>query len=90
MNYSINQRTFERFVLNMTGYTPIDLRRIRRYQVASNQLLFNKSAKISEIVYDNNYTDQSHFTKEFKKISGVPPRTFHQEKITIIENTNYF
>lgn len=89
MNHGISQKTFERFVINMTGYSPVNLRRIRRYKVASNQLLFNKSAKITQIVYDNNYTDQSYFNKEFRKFSGVPPRTFRQEKATVIENTIY-
>lgn len=85
----INQKTFERFVAKMTGFSPVNLRKIKRYVVASNQLLFNKSAKIPEIVYDYNYTDQAYFTKECRKFSGVPPRTFRQEKNTVIENTSY-
>lgn len=83
----INQRTFERLTLNMTGYTPINLRRIRRNKVASNQLLFNKTTKIPEIVYDNNYTDQAYFTKECRKFSGLSPKKFQQEKTTVLENT---
>lgn len=85
----INQKTFERFVTNMTGFSPVNLIRIKRYVVASNQLLFNKKAKIPEIVYNYNYTDQAYFTKECRKFSGVPPRTFRQEKNTVIENTIY-
>lgn len=89
LDNGINQRTFERFVLKMTGYTPVNLRKIRRYQTASNQLLLKKYDKMPEIVYDNNYTDQSHFNKDFKTYSGVSPRIFQKEKITIIENTDY-
>lgn len=89
LNNGINQRTFERFVLKMTGYTPTNLRRIRRYQVASNQLLMNEYPKIIEVVYANNYTDQAHFTKDFKSYSGTSPRLFKKEKITVIENSNY-
>lgn len=89
LNHSINQKTFERFVRDMTGFSPVNLRRIKRYADASNQLLFNKSAKIPEIVYDYNYTDQAYFTKECRKFSGVPPKTFRQEKNTVIENTIY-
>lgn len=89
MNNCINQKTFERFVTNMTGFTPVDLRKIRRNMVASKQLLFNKSAKIPEIVYDYNYTDQAYFTKECKKFCGVSPKSFRHEKNTVIENTTY-
>lgn len=89
LDNGINQRTFERFVLKMTGYTPTNLRRIRRYQVASNQLLMKEYPKITEIVYENNYTDQAYFTKEFKRYSGASPRIFQKEKITVIENSKY-
>ncbi|MGC6173402.1 helix-turn-helix domain-containing protein [Lacrimispora sp. 38-1] len=89
LNNGISQKMFERFVVNMTGFSPVNLRRIKRYMVASNQLLFNKSAKISEIVYDHNYTDQAYFTKECRTFTGVSPRTFRQEKNTVIENTIY-
>lgn len=89
LDNGINQRTFERFVLKVTGYTPANLRRIVRYQVASNQLLMKEYPKITEIVYENNYTDQAYFTKEFKRYSGASPRIFQKEKITVIENANY-
>lgn len=64
LDQGIGQRTFERFVLSMTGYSPVGLRRIRRYQVTSKQLLHEKDARITDIAYDNNYTDQAHFIKE--------------------------
>ncbi len=89
LNNGINQKSFERFVSNMTGFTPVNLRRIKRYMISSNELLLNKSTKISEIVYDYNYTDQAYFSKECRKFSGVPPRKFRQEKNTVIENTIY-
>jgi len=89
LNNGICQKTFERFVISMTGFSPVNLRRIKRYIVASNQLLFNRSAKIPEIVYDLNYTDQAYFTKECRKLSGVSPRIFRQEKATMVENSIY-
>lgn len=85
----LNQKTFERFVTDMTGFSPVSLRNLKRYEVPRNRLLFNKSEAISDIVYDYNYTDQAYFTKECKKYSGVTPRKFREEKITVIENTIY-
>ena len=85
----ISQKTFERFVNDMTGFSPVTLRRLKRYINASNQLLFSKATEISEIVYDYNYTDQAYFTKECKRFSGVPPRRLRKEKNTVKENTIY-
>jgi len=87
--HEINIKTFERTVLYYTGYTPKILRRIKRFQTASNQLIYQNPVNLSGIAYDNSFTDQAHFIKEFRKFSGVAPRTFQQEKITVKENTKY-
>jgi len=89
MERGINIKTFERTVLHYTGYTPKLLRRIKRFQTASNQLVHQSSVNLVGVTYDNSFTDQAHFTKEFQKFSGVSPRTFQQEKATIKENTRY-
>lgn len=88
-NNAISQRTFERFVADMTGFSPVNLQRIKRYGDSSKQLIFRKSASISEIAYDYNYTDQAYFSKEFTKFTGVSPKAFRQEKNTVIENSSY-
>jgi len=87
--HGINIKTFERAALRYTGYTPKVLRRVRRFQAASNQLMFQRSADLAEVAYDNSFFDQSHFTKEFRRFSGAVPRTFLREKITVKENTAY-
>lgn len=85
----INIKTFERMVLLCTGYTPKLLHRIRRFQVASNQLVHQDSTNLTGITYDNCFTDQAHLIKEFQNFSGTAPRAFQQEKVTIKENTKY-
>jgi len=89
MERGINIKTFERIVLQHTCYTPKILRRIKRFQTASNQLVHQNPVNLVGVTYDNSFTDQAHFTKEFRKFSGVSPRTFQQEKATIKENTRY-
>lgn len=85
----INIKTFERIVLFYTGFTPKLLRDIRRFQNASNQLTHQCTDGLAEIAHDNNFADQTHFTKEFRRFSGVAPRTFQVEKITVKENVKY-
>lgn len=89
MERGINIKTFERAVLDCTGYTPKTLRRIRRFQTASNQLIHQNPISLAGITYDNRFSDQAHFTKEFRKFAGAAPLAFQQEKITVKENVKY-
>ena len=86
---SINIKTFERLFLYYTGYTPKILRRIKRFQNTCNQLVHQHMASLTDITYDNNFTDQSYFVKEFTHFSGTAPRTFQTEKATVKENVKY-
>ena len=67
---SINIKTFERLFLYYTGYTPKILRRIKRFQNTCNQLVHQHMASLTDITYDNNFTDQSYFIKEFTHFFG--------------------
>ncbi len=86
---AINIKTLERMFLYYTGYTPKVLRCIKRFQNASNQLMYQQSASLTDITYWNSFTDQSHFIKEFTRFSGTTPCTFQSEKITVKENAKY-
>lgn len=86
LEHEVNLRTFERLVKKVTGFSPIQLRNVRRYKIASHQLLFDKESKIHEVVYDHQYTDQAYFSKACKKFSGVSPKEIQQDKITVIKN----
>ena len=86
---SINIKTFERLFLYYTGYTPKILRRIKRFQNTCNQLVHQHMASLTDITYDNNFTDQSYFIKEFTHFSFTAPRTFQTEKATVKENVKY-
>lgn len=86
---AINIKTFERKVLFYTGFTPKLLRNIKRFQMASNQLSHQRITNLIEIAYNNNFTDQTHFIKDFRRFSGVAPRAFQMEKISVKENVTY-
>ena len=72
-----------------TGYTPGFLRRLKRFQAASNQLVHQNAMSLSDIAYDNSFTDQAHLIKDFRRFSGTKPRTFRNEKSTVKANTGY-
>jgi len=87
--YKINTKTFERMVLRYTGYNPKILHRIKRFQMATNQLIHKNSSNLADIAYNNFFTDQAHFTKEFRSFSGTSPTMFQKEKQSIKENAVY-
>lgn len=87
--WAINIKTFERMVISFTGFTPKLLRDIKRFQNAGNQLSHQSVNGLAEIAYDNNFADQTHFIKEFRRFSGVAPLVFQSEKITVKENVRY-
>ena len=89
LEHGISTKTFMRNVLYFTGYAPKILRSIRRFQRAGNQLVYQRPQQLSGIAYDNDFADQAHFIREFRKFSGSCPRTFQQEKITVKENIKY-
>ncbi|MGO0882002.1 AraC family transcriptional regulator [Clostridioides difficile] len=91
---NINIKTLERACLKYAGYTPKTLRKIYRFKMVSNHLIY--SSKYSsqnndflDLIYENGYYDQAHFIKEFKQFSGVSPIKFINENKTIKENTKY-
>ncbi|PBF67383.1 AraC family transcriptional regulator [Clostridioides difficile] len=87
---NINIKTLERICLKYTGYTPKILKRIYRFKIASNQLIYNyKDEELFDFIYENEYYDQAHFIKEFKKFSGTSPIKFSGENKTIKENIKY-
>jgi AraC-like DNA-binding protein len=89
LDRAIHTKTFTRNVLNYTGYTPKTLRSLKRFQKAGNQLVYQEQKRLSDVAYENDFADQSHFTREFQKFSGVAPGAFLREKVTVKENTEY-
>lgn len=89
LEQGLHHKTFMRNVLCFTGYTPKLLRSIKRFQEVGNQLIRCGYNQLAEIAFDNNFADQAHFTRDFRKFSGASPRAFQGEKITIKENVTY-
>jgi len=77
---------FKKFI----GVTPKYYHRILRFNEILHQI--NQAHKIewSQIAYQCEYTDQSHFIKEFKHFSGINPKKFIQEDYHNYGDNNFF
>ena len=86
LNYSLseitdklgyNLKTFQRHFTKHLGCSIIDYRRIIRFRNSIEAKLNAKELKsLTEITFENNYFDQSHFIKEFKRLTNHNPKKF--------------
>ncbi|RXK14069.1 AraC family transcriptional regulator [Halarcobacter mediterraneus] len=68
------RRQIERYFRKQIGISPKQLSKAIRLQ-ATLQLLFNKKSEtLTDIAYESEYFDQSHFVKDFKELTGITPK----------------
>lgn len=78
---SITRRQLSRKFSSTIGLSPKQLSKIIRLQATLKKLLENENPKLTDIAYDNEYYDQSHFIKEFKEFTGFSPKDFYEEQL---------
>jgi len=75
----ITEKSFERKFKDHVGIPPKLFSGICRYQSSLHQLKNNQYNKLSDIAYENDYADQSHFIRSFKKYTGCSPYQFQKQ-----------
>lgn len=78
-HYSISERQFERRFLTTIGVSPRHYLLTTRFQAAVELIKTESFSKLSDIAYDLDYADQSHFIRQVKKMSGMKPRELKQK-----------
>ncbi|WP_316833973.1 helix-turn-helix transcriptional regulator [Pedobacter nutrimenti] len=82
----LSERSMERKFKAYTGISPKLFSRICRFQASLIQLRKNEYNKFSDIAYENNYADQSHFIRSFKEFAGFSPFQYQKKSLEIVEN----
>ena len=72
-------KKLERAFQKNAGYTPKHYCKIVRFNKAL-RLMANSSRSLTEICYDCDYFDQSHFIKDFQQFAGTTPGSFKKEE----------
>ena len=70
----ISQSPFEKRFRKVVGTTPKKFSLIVRLNAVINDMANTKS--LTEICYENNFFDQAHFIKDFKRFTGDSPERF--------------
>ena len=71
---NMSERTLERHFLIHVGVPPKRFSRIIRFQSALKDLRVSKN--LTQVSFQNEYFDQSHFNREFKEFTGTTPTMF--------------
>lgn len=78
-------KTLERRFAQVTGLSPSEILKIRRFNNAILAMYSGKFSSLTQIAYACGFYDQSHFIREFRQLAGYAPRTFLKKQFTIIE-----
>lgn len=82
----LSERSFERKFKQHIGITPKLFTRISRFQASMDLLRQSDYNKLSDIAFENDYADQSHFIRAFKEFAGISPFQFQKRSRELIEN----
>ncbi len=72
----VSECYFRRLFMEYSGQSPMDFRQHYRIEKAKQLLLSDEGLTISEIAEELNFSDVYHFSKTFKKYSGMSPSQF--------------
>lgn len=73
---NLSERSLERYFKQHIGISPKLYARINRFQSALENIRQTQVNKLTNIAYQNDYFDQSHFIREFKEFAGTSPKHF--------------
>ena len=82
---NISIRQLERMYVKYVGLPAISYNTLNRFHISVNQLLNTKFSKFSYLAYDNEYYDQMHFIREFKRFTGYTPKMFVSQNNSILQ-----
>jgi AraC-like DNA-binding protein len=82
----LSERSLERKFKQTIGLSPKLFSRICRFQESLKQMRKTDYDKFSDIAYENNYADQSHFIRVFKEFTGFSPNEFKKQSSEVVEN----
>jgi AraC-like DNA-binding protein len=82
---NISIRQLERMYIKYVGLPASMWHTLNRFHSSMNQLLHSDYSKLSDLAYDNEFFDQVHFIKEFRRFAGDTPGKFLRTGKSILQ-----
>jgi len=76
---NLSERQLRRQFINLTGLPPKLLARVLRFRKAYGALQSKSAMGLAAIAIDCGYTDQAHFSHEFKEFVGCTPTSWQSQ-----------
>lgn len=74
------ERTLRRKFNHYVGISPKKFAKITQFQTSLDQISTGDFSKLTDVVYDNGYADQSHFIRNIRKFTGKNPLQLKKAK----------
>ena len=82
----LSERSFERRFKQQVGVSARMFSKICRFQSSFKQLHSRNFVKLTDIAFDNDYSDQSHFIRSFREFAGLSPLQYQKKYSLTAEN----
>jgi len=76
---NISERQFERRFTQTVGLTPNVYLRMKRFNEAIRMIKTRRFKRLTDVAFALNFSDQSHFIRDFKAFSGMTPKSLSQK-----------
>jgi AraC-like DNA-binding protein len=87
-DFKLSERQLERKFKATIGLPPQQFLRISRFEKALELIQNKQNTNLTDIAFELNYTDQSHFIKEFKQFTGYSPKQFLNQKKVVEQSSS--
>lgn len=77
--FHISERQFERRFTQTVGLPPQVYLRVKRFNAALRLIKTGRFERLTDVAAALNFTDQSHFIRDFKAFSGMTPTSLAQQ-----------
>ena len=89
LEMNLSERTLERIIKQSVGLSPKIFSRIMRFQEGLNSLRQINFENFTELAYQYDYFDQSHYNREFKEFTGTNPKEFLEDRQNVLSSLFY-
>lgn len=82
----MSRRQLERLFLDHVGISPMAFVTIQRCRAAARALAARANARPADLAADMGYADQSHMTREFKRLLGRTPARIRNDDVAFVQD----